>query len=124
MAQQGGAMHLAPKSASLLPLELEEAIDQRAPVKLEYLDGNDARTQRIVQPLRLKRRNGEMVLVAHCQLRNEQRTFKLDRILEVAKMTDCQLAVGDGETLWDNAHNHAAGARMPASDSEVQGQQR
>ena len=31
--------------------------------------------------LRIRRRRGTAALVAHCQLRNDQRTFKLDRIV-------------------------------------------
>src|SRR3954469_7602976 len=48
MREQGGPMGLLPASPreSLLPLELEEALDQRGAVLMEYLDARQMRTQR------------------------------------------------------------------------------
>jgi DNA polymerase III epsilon subunit family exonuclease len=90
MTEQGGAMGLLPASPreSLLPLELEEALEQRRPVMMEYVDGNDHRTQRVIEPLELRRRGGELMLVAHCQLRNDRRTFKLDRIVQLKRVSE------------------------------------
>ena len=86
--EQGGPMGLLPVNPreSLLPLELEEALEQRKPVMMEYLDARQTRTHRTIQPLHLRRRNGELLLVAHCELRNEQRTFKLERIVQLTKL--------------------------------------
>ena len=85
IAQQGGPMGLLPASPreSLLPLELAEALEQRTQVRMEYLDADQQRTQRLISPLRLRRKNGELRLVAHCHLRNEPRSFKLDRIVRL-----------------------------------------
>lgn len=85
MAQQGGPMSLLPASPreSLLPLELEEALEQRMPVMMEYLDANQKPTQRVIDPLNVRRCNGELVLTAHCHLRDDRRTFKLDRIVQL-----------------------------------------
>jgi hypothetical protein len=87
LAHQGGAMDIA-RSASprLLPLELEEALEANRPVLLEYIDGFGSRTERIVQPLHVRRRGGQLMLVAWCQLRNDRRTFKLDRIVRMVQM--------------------------------------
>jgi DNA polymerase III epsilon subunit-like protein len=87
IAAQGGPMGLLPVSPreSALPLELEEALDQRGVVTMEYLDARQRRTQRAVQPLHLRKVGGELFLVAHCQLRNDRRTFKLDRIVQFIK---------------------------------------
>jgi DNA polymerase III epsilon subunit family exonuclease len=92
MAQQGGPMGLANPSpkAQLLPLELEEALDQKCPVMMEYLDANDQRTQRIIQPLSIRKRKGELGLIAFCQLRNDRRTFKLERIVQITKLDEHQ----------------------------------
>ena len=49
---------------------------------MEYLDARQKRTQRVIEPLQVRRRSGELLLVAHCQLRNDRRTFKLDRIVQ------------------------------------------
>src|SRR3954470_5245762 len=72
--EQGGPMGLMPATPreSLLPLELEEALEQKKPVVLEYLDARQARTRRVIEPLHVKRRAGELMLVAHCQLRNDR----------------------------------------------------
>ena len=81
---QGGPMSLLPANPreSLLPLELEEAIEQKMPVRMEYLDARQARTFRVIQPLTIRRSSGELLLVAHCHLRNEQRTFKIERVVK------------------------------------------
>ena len=92
MVQQGGPMGLANPSpkARLLPLELEEALDQKCPVMMEYLDAGEQRTQRMIQPLSIRKRYGELELVAFCQLRNDRRTFKLERIVQVTKLDEHQ----------------------------------
>lgn len=88
MREQGGPMGLLPSSPreSLLPLELEEALDQRIPVMMDYLDARQKRTQRVVQPIEIRRFRGELLLVAHCQLRNDRRNFKLERIVQLTRM--------------------------------------
>jgi DNA polymerase III epsilon subunit family exonuclease len=88
--EQGGPMGLLPVTPreSLLPLELEEALEQRKPVRMIYLDARQSRTERVIQPMHIRRTNGELMLVAHCQLRGEQRTFKIERIVQLIR-TDC-----------------------------------
>ena len=53
---QGGPMGLLLKSPreSPLPLELLEALEQCCPVLMEYVDGVDHKTERLIQPLRMK----------------------------------------------------------------------
>lgn len=88
MKEQGGPMGLLPASPreSLLPLELEEALERRGLVLMEYIDGQQKRTQRVIEPMQVRRSNGELLLIAHCQLRNDRRTFKLDRIVQLTKV--------------------------------------
>ncbi len=90
MREQGGAMGLMPSSPreSLLPFELEEALDLKRPVIMEYLDAHQMRTERIIEPLQVRRFKGEMTLVAWCRLRQAQRTFKLDRIVQLKRVED------------------------------------
>lgn len=90
--EQGGPMSILPATArqSLLPLELEEALEMRLPVQMDYLDAQQQRTTRVVRPLQIRRRNGEMILIAHCQLRNDQRTFKLERIIQLTRIPPVQ----------------------------------
>jgi predicted DNA-binding transcriptional regulator YafY len=88
IAQQGGPMGLLPASPreSLMPLELQEALEQRGAVMMEYVDGSEQRTERVIEPLEVRRRAGELVLIAHCQLRNDRRNFKLDRIVRLTRI--------------------------------------
>jgi DNA polymerase III epsilon subunit family exonuclease len=85
--QQGGPMSVASADGeqSILPLELEEALEQRGTVMIEYLDACANRTTRLVEPIRLRRQSGEVTLVAHCHLRNELRHFKLERIVRIVR---------------------------------------
>lgn len=85
--EQGGPVGLLPASPreSLLPLELEEALEQRKPVRMIYLDAQQSRTERVVQPMHVRRTHGELMLVAHCHLRGKQRTFKIERIVQLLR---------------------------------------
>jgi predicted DNA-binding transcriptional regulator YafY len=53
---------------------------------MEYLDARQKRTERVIEPLTVRRSGGELLLIAHCQLRNDRRTFKLDRIVQLTKV--------------------------------------
>jgi hypothetical protein len=64
---------------------LEEALDQRGAVMMEYLDARQNRTHRLIEPLSVRRANGELLLIAHCHMRNDRRTFKLDRIVQLRR---------------------------------------
>ena len=88
IGQQGGPMGLLPASPreSLLPLELQEALERKAKVLMEYIDGDAQRTERIIEPLQVRKFKGELQLVAHCHLRNERRNFKLERIVQLKRM--------------------------------------
>lgn len=85
--EQGGPMGLLPATPreSLLPLELEEALEQRKPVRMIYLDARQSRTERVIEPMHVRRTHGELMLVAHCHLRGEQRTFKIERIVQLIR---------------------------------------
>jgi len=86
-AQQGGPIDLRRSAGTdLLPWELEEALDLRRPVMMEYLDARQSLTQRIIEPLHVRRVNGELLLIAHCQLRDDRRTFKVERIVRLSRV--------------------------------------
>jgi DNA polymerase-3 subunit epsilon len=88
ITQQGGPMGLRPASPreSPLPLELQEALEQKSAVMMEYVDAGERRTHRVIEPLEIRRFNGELTLVAHCRLRQDRRTFKLDRIVRLSRV--------------------------------------
>jgi len=87
---QGGPMGILPATSRdpVLPLELEEALEQRKPVMMEYLDVREHRTQRMIEPISIRRFNGQLTLVAHCHLRAAQRTFKVERIVQLTRVED------------------------------------
>ena len=87
LLQQGGAIDLAACAGKdLLPWELEEALELRRPVSMEYVDAAGTLTCRIIEPLHVRRSAGELLLVAFCQLRQDRRTFKLDRIVRLSRL--------------------------------------
>jgi len=87
LAQQGGCVELERTGGeSVLPLELEEALEAMRPVMMDYIDSRGAATQRVIQPLHVRRVNGQLLLVAFCQLRNDRRTFKLERIVRLRRL--------------------------------------
>ncbi len=90
--QQGGAMSLRPTTTreNALPFELLEAIEQQGAVHMEYIDSAGELTQRTISPRQVRRLRGEMVLIAHCHLRNEHRHFKVDRIVRFLGVDEVQ----------------------------------
>jgi DNA polymerase III epsilon subunit family exonuclease len=94
MREQGGPMTMEPASPreSVLPLELQDALDQRKGVMMEYLDAGGLRTQRVIDPIQVRRVAGELVLVAHCRLRNDRRHFKVDRIVQLTRLPEGESA--------------------------------
>jgi DNA polymerase-3 subunit epsilon len=101
ITQQGGPMHLRPASPreNPLPLELQEALEQKTAVMMEYVDGGDRRTHRVIEPLEIRRFKGELTLVAHCHLRKDRRTFKLDRIVQLTRVPEGTVDPGGCEPV-------------------------
>ncbi len=64
---------------------LSSAIAENATLEILYADTQGAVTQRRVRPLRLEERWGRRYLVAHCELRDDERSFRLDRIIEIRR---------------------------------------
>jgi DNA polymerase III epsilon subunit family exonuclease len=65
-----------------LPPMLEEAIRANKHIHLSYLSNDGEETRRLVKPLKIVNRQDYVCLEAFCQLRNEKRIFRLDRILK------------------------------------------
>ncbi len=59
------------------------------------------RTQRIVDPIQIRRVAGELVLIAHCHLRNDRRNFKLERIVRLTRI-EPQDAAGPQNLVADH----------------------
>lgn len=73
----------AKPDASLLIL-LSEANQSRRCVSIEYSAESGEKTRRVVEPYGLVGRQGKWYLVGFCRLRRDYRTFRLDRMSNVA----------------------------------------
>ena len=86
---QGGPMRLESddEPAAELPAELATALECRGCVRLIYLDARRKESVRTVEPIEVRHFRGTSTLIAHCHLRGDRRTFKLDRIVRVEPAT-------------------------------------
>ena len=77
---------LVEKSQEASP-EVVEAVRQsvigRHALRIEYSDHTGALTARVIEPQDIVRRGAFHYLVAHCRLRGDNRTFRLDRIQKI-----------------------------------------
>lgn len=81
---QGGPVYWPePLSRDILPSVLVEALEHSRLLHLRYRGSSGSVTERTVEPLRVGTYRGSTYLIAHCTLRGEQRTFRLDRIVEM-----------------------------------------
>jgi DNA polymerase-3 subunit epsilon len=72
-----------PRDGIHLPTGLGEAIDSGKDLLITYQDGDGERTQRWITPIQVLGLSDYIYLRAYCHLRRDERTFRLDRILEV-----------------------------------------
>lgn len=86
--QYGEAARRSPREERVAILE--EAVRERKKLEIVYLKAKDEKSRRTVRPLFV----GEMTfsgrpflgLEAHCLMRDEKRTFNVDRILEIREV--------------------------------------
>ncbi len=72
-----------------LPVEmkpLEAAIDGRTRVQITYQTRDSIPTDRVIRPSQLYRLGGTVYVNAYCETVQAERTFRLDRILEVVAL--------------------------------------
>jgi DNA polymerase-3 subunit epsilon len=84
LAAQGGPIGSPRREATPLPPVVEEALGSGRRLLLRYVSADGEETQRVVTPLRVAAHAGYLYLVAMCHLRREERTFRLDRIVEIS----------------------------------------
>lgn len=80
---QGGPIPYPQARALSLPSTIAAALDNGGRVQMRYRDARGRETDRLVRPLRVSERGGVLYLIAHCYRRGEQRTFRLDRVVEM-----------------------------------------
>jgi DNA polymerase III epsilon subunit family exonuclease len=83
LRRQGGAAQVPRREGPPLPPQLAEAISGGRTLFLRYIDAGGRETERLVRPLQVTAQRGELYLVAYCYLREDQRAFRLDRIVEM-----------------------------------------
>jgi DNA polymerase III epsilon subunit len=72
-----------PNEGIQLPTELGEAIYSKKRLFIHYVDNKGEHTERWVTPKQVMGLSDYVYLKAHCHLRNDERNFRLDRIIEV-----------------------------------------
>jgi DNA polymerase III epsilon subunit family exonuclease len=78
---QGGQIGWPAQEIIPLPPQIDEALRGEGRLELRYVSASGEETRRVVSPLYVTAFAGYLYLVAICHLRNEQRTFRLDRII-------------------------------------------
>ena len=81
-------------------LVLRQASESRRKLWLDYLDGNDVRSQRTVRPLACFYWQSVWTLAAWCEMRQDFRNFRVDRIQQ-ATVSDEVFRDEPGRTLAD-----------------------
>jgi predicted DNA-binding transcriptional regulator YafY len=71
-----------------LLLKLSEAIGQQQRIAIEYRSHRDEMTHRNVEPYSIVGWNGRWYMVGYCCLRQDYRTFRLDRIQQVEALME------------------------------------
>jgi len=73
-----------PQEGVYLPTELSEAINSGKRLFIKYMDKDGELSERWISPKEVIGLSDYIYLQAHCHTRNAERTFRLDRIIEVA----------------------------------------
>ncbi len=76
---QGGAVYTPSVPSAVLSAPLDTALTQQQRIQIVYASGDEI-TTRIIRPRYLTQFKKHAYVVAWCELREEQRTFRLDRI--------------------------------------------
>ena len=93
------AFHVPQGVAAALP-DLRRAIDEHRLTRLDYSDGKGERTERTVRPLGLFFWGNKWSLTAWCELRDDFRAFRLDRINGMEAL-DARFDSEPGKTIED-----------------------
>lgn len=83
LKKQGKRIKMPRVTRMPVPTELTDAVARHLPLKMRYITAQGAETTRVIDPLHVETRNDSMYLIANCRLRGEQRTFRMDRIVDL-----------------------------------------
>ena len=73
-----------PNDGIQLPVELNETIESGSRMRITYVDGKGNRSKRWITPHQVIGLSDYLYLNAYCHLRNADRSFRLDRILDIS----------------------------------------
>lgn len=71
---------------------LERLMEKERKIRISYVSANGQQTTRIINPWQLRLTNGSWYLLAYCELRQEERAFKLTRIRDIMTLDERRLA--------------------------------
>jgi len=64
--------------------KIQEAVDDALRLKIRYMSSVDGTvTERIVLPKEIRQQRSRSYMIGFCFLKNEERTFRIDNILEM-----------------------------------------
>lgn len=69
-----------------LPPEVQEALAGNEAIIITYQDARGDETTRMITPLSVRMANDYIYLYAYCHLRQAERSFRLDRIVEIGRI--------------------------------------
>jgi DNA polymerase III epsilon subunit family exonuclease len=84
IAFQGGPIPYPQPCTLPLPPTISEALETGGRVQMRYIDARGQETVRAIRPLRVHEQRGLLYLTAHCYRAGALRTFRLDRVVELA----------------------------------------
>lgn len=98
-------LHVSTWGASVPGIDMKavrRAIRDERKLRLGYLDAGNQPTQRVVRPIALVYYVEVAVLAAWCELRDDFRHFRVDRIASLKLLAECFAGHGNGlRSLWE-----------------------
>jgi DNA polymerase III epsilon subunit len=85
IAAQGGPIERSRTETTPLPPQIQEALNGGDRIEMRYVSAQGEETERVITPRGVTSCAGHMYLIAWCHLRNDERNFRLDRIVEMKR---------------------------------------
>lgn len=106
IAMQGGPAKPIenPNRKRIVSDEVSVALVAGQRVNITYLDATQSQSRRTITPMYVRRVRGTQTLFAWCHLRNEQRTFKLDRIIAAVPAVEKSIDVELFDVPYNEPH--------------------
>lgn len=83
-----------------IPMTVQQAITEQSVIQIDYLDQHSVETRREVEPMGVVALDNDWFLVGWCRLRNNARSFRLDRV-KSATLTGESAPVRDPELFLE-----------------------